>query len=337
MNTGSTAIGWVVAAVGIGLLVVPAVVGDDDGAAPAGFEGHIQGGTCAQPSDDFKVDLESEDRSYDVEPYVAVGHDGNPVTLGYYGSSGVPGFGLGAIYTDQQFSMVIEDADTSEAVACGDILRPDADEFGDAGLALVQLSPVGSSDEENAVNGVAAIERASLQRELDITPTQVRIMLSTGPVSVPAEASAGYDGYVQGGTCESPSGDVHVDLKNWDDDGPAVPPFQASSAETGNPVTLAYYGSAGAPGFGVAAAYTDQDFSLVISDESGEPAACGDLLEPDAGAFEDAGLALVQLQPAGDEGAQGFALMIRVGMQRELDVTPTAFRVLLFAPSATAE
>jgi len=29
--------------------------------------------------------------------------------------------------------------------------------------------------------------------------------------------------------------------------------------------------------------------------------------------------------------------MVRVGMQRELDVTPTVFRVLLFAPSAAAE
>src|SRR5829696_8348393 len=140
MNVGSATIGWVLAAVGIGLLVVPLVAADDDDAA-AGFSGFIQGGTCAQPSDDFKVDLESDDSSYDVEPYAAVGEDGEQVTLGYYGAPGVPGFGFGAIYTDQQFSMVIEDADTDEAVACGDILRPDADEFGEAGLALVQLLP----------------------------------------------------------------------------------------------------------------------------------------------------------------------------------------------------
>ena len=160
--------------------------------------------------------------------------------------------------------MVITDADTDDAVACGDILRPDADQFGEAGLAVVQLLPVGSSDEENAVQGVAAIERATLQRELDITPTRVRIILSTGPVSTPAEAAAGYDGYVQGGRCESPTGDVHVELKNRDDE-PDVTPFRAISAGTGDPVTVAYYGSAGAPGFGLAAAYTDQDFSLVIA------------------------------------------------------------------------
>ena len=75
MNVGSTAIGWVLAAVGMGLLVVPLVVGDDDD-AEAGFSGHIQSGTCAQPTDDFKVDLESEDSSHDVEPYVAIGDDG---------------------------------------------------------------------------------------------------------------------------------------------------------------------------------------------------------------------------------------------------------------------
>jgi hypothetical protein len=337
MNVGSPAIGWALAAVGIGLLVVPLVVSDDDDAA-AGFSGHIQSGTCAQPSGDFMVDLESEDSSYDVEPYVAVGDDGEPVTLGYYGASGVPGFGLGAIYTDQQFSMVIADAESGEDVACGDILRPDADKFGEAGLALVQLLPVGSGDEESAVQGVAALERATLQRELDITPTNVRIMLSTGPVSTPAEASDAYDGYVQGGRCESPTGDVHIDLKNRDDDDePAVTPYQAISAETGDPVTLGYYGTAGAPGFGVAAAYTDQDFSLVIEDESGEPAGCGDILEPDAGEFEDAGLALVQVQPVGEAGVQGFVVMDRVEMQRELDVTPTVFRVLLFAPSANAD
>ena len=36
----------------------------------------------------------------------------------------------------------------------------------------------------------------------------------------------------------------------------------------------------------------------------------------------------------GEAGVQGYAVMDRVGMQRELDVTPTFFRVLLFAPPA---
>ena len=127
MNVRSAPMWWGLAAVVVAaLLVVPLVVGDDDDGA-AGFDGYIQSGTCAQPSDDFTADLESEDDAYDVEPYVAVGDDGEPVTLGYYGAPGVPGFGLAAIYTDQQFSMVITDPDTDDAVACGDILRPDAD------------------------------------------------------------------------------------------------------------------------------------------------------------------------------------------------------------------
>ena len=330
MNVRSGPIWWGLAAVLIAaLLVVPLVVGDDDAGA-AGFDGYIQSGTCAQPSEAFAVDLESESSAYDVEPYVAVGQNGEPVTLGYYGAPGVPGFGLAAIYTEQQFSMVITDPDADDAVACGDILRPDADQFGEAGLAMVQLLPVGSSD----VEGVAAVERATLQRELDITPTRVRIILSTDGVSVPDEAAAGYEGYVQGGQCESPVGDLRVELESQDEHD--VTPFQAVSAGSGDPVTVASYGSPGAPGFGLAAAYTDQDFSVVIADlDSGEPVACGDILEPDADEFVEAGLALVQLLPAGDAGVQGYAVMDRLAMERELDVTPMLIRILLFAPPAT--
>ena len=72
--------------------------------------------------------------------------------------------------------------------------------------------------EETPSKGSLPSSGPPLQRELDVTPTRVRIVLSTEPVSTPAEATAGYDGYVQGGRCESPTGDVHVDLKNRDDD-----------------------------------------------------------------------------------------------------------------------
>ena len=51
--------------------------------------------------------------------------------------------------------------------------------------------------------------------------------------------------------------------------------------------------------------------------------------------FADAGLALVQLLPVGDAGVQGFALIERIALQRELDITPTRVRVLLFAPPVT--
>ena len=172
---------------------------------------------------------------------------------------------------------------------------------------------------------MAAIERTSLQRELDITPTRVRIVLSTDPISVPDEVADGYEGYVQGGTCDSPDGEIRVELESEDDHD--VLPFEALSAETGDPVTVASYGSAGAPGFGLATAYADQDFSLVIEDaESGEQVGCGDILEAYADEFEQAGLALVQILPtddAGDSGVQGYAVAQRAGMERELDVTPT--------------
>ena len=129
---------------------------------------------------------------------------------------------------------------------------------------------------------------------------------------MPDEAAAGYEGYVQSGHCESPSDELQVELKSQDDY--AVTPFKAVSADTGDPVTVASYGSPGAPGFGLAAAYTDQNFSLVIADaESGEPAACGDILEADADEFVEAGLALVQLLPTGDAGVQGYAVVDRRG------------------------
>ncbi len=65
--------------------------------------------------------------------------------------------------------------------------------------------------------------------------------------------------------------------------------------------------------------------------------ACGDILEPDDDDFADAGLALVQLLPVGDTGVQGFALIERIPLQRELDVTPTRVRILLFAPPVTTD
>jgi hypothetical protein len=244
----------------------------------------------------------------------------------------VPGFGFSAIYTDFPFSLVITAADGGDPVACGDILEPDADRFGEAGIAVVQLLPVGSSD----VQGVAVIDRATLQRELVITPTRVRIVLSSGAeVTTPGEPVDGFDGYIQGGTCESPGDRVRVQLRGRGDHD--VEPFRAAPSGSGEPVTVAYYGTAGAPGFGLAAVYTDRVFSLVVTaTDTADPVACGDILEPDNDDFADAGLALVQLSPVGDSGAQGFAVIERVTMQRELDVTPTRVRVLLFAPPVTA-
>ena len=79
---------------------------------------------------------------------------------------------------------------------------------------MVQLLPVGSSD----VEGVATLERATLQRELDITPTRVRIILIHGRRQRAGRSGQpGTRGIVQSGQCESPLDDVRVELESEDD------------------------------------------------------------------------------------------------------------------------
>jgi hypothetical protein len=326
MSRSGTRRWWAVGAALPALVVVPLVV---DAQEADGFDAYIQSGTCAAPTDDLRVKLEG-DGDHDVEPYVAKGGADDTVVLGYYGSSEVPGFGFAAIYTDQDFSLVVTDTDSGDPVACGDLLEPDADRFAEAGTAVVQLLPV----DDSGVQGVAVIQRTQLERELVVTPTRVRIMLSTGvEVTTPAQTVGGYDAYIQSGTCEAPTDTLRVQLKGRADQD--VTPFLAKPDGSGEPVTVAYYGAPGAPGFGFASAYTDPSFSLVISDEAGDPVGCGDILEPDDGDFADAGLALVQILPIGAAGVQGYALIERIGLQRELDVTPTRVRILLFAPPIT--
>ena len=305
------------------LIVVPSVVG---AANAAGFDAYIQSGTCAAPTDDLRVALKS-DGPHDVAPYVAKGANGEPVTLGYYGAPEARGFGVAAVYTDRPFSMVIADTDTGDAVACGDILRPDTDRYRDAGVAVIQLVPVASG----TVHGIATLEQARMQRESDVTPARARIVLSTEAGGATAPAVEGYDGYIQSGQCSSPTTDIHVKLKSKGDHD--VKPFVAQTKTAGEPVTVAYYGAPTATGFGFAATYTSQEFSLVISDtNSGSPMACGAILEPDADKYTEAGIALVQLSPVDSSGVQGFALVDRAPLQRESDVTPTLVRILLFAP-----
>ena len=118
---------------------------------------------------------------------------------------------------------------------------------------MVQLLPVGDS----TVQGIAVIQRTQLERELDVTPTRVRILLSTGTeVAAPDEVAAGFDGYIQGGTCDSPTNRLRVQLKARGDHD--VRPYLATPDGSGEPETVAYYGAPLAPGFGLAAVHTDQ-------------------------------------------------------------------------------
>ncbi|GGN13020.1 hypothetical protein GCM10010109_23830 [Actinoplanes campanulatus] len=285
----------------------------------AGYDGYVRDGSCAEPGQDLHVDL-AGGGSHDIEPYRA-GHN----VLGYYGAPQVPGFGIGAIYTGQRFSLVLTEG--GRDVACGDLLQPEEDRFGRAGLAVAQLLPVG----DGGVQGVAVLERTRLQRELDIVPTRARILVSTGAVTPPAQPENGYNAHIKGGTCQAPSGPIRLNLPGegtFD-----VTPYRAETGP-GRSATLAYVGSPPVPGFALATAYTGQDFSLTISDPTGETTACGDILRPDSDAFVEAGRALVLLTPTGSAGTPGYAVIQRVGMQRELDVTPTRVSIILFAAPA---
>jgi hypothetical protein len=307
-------------------LLLPAVVS----AQEEGFDGYVQSGTCAAPTTHLRVQLQGRG-AHDVEPYLAQqAGGGGTVVLGYYGAPEVPGFGVSAIYGGQAFSLVVTGADTGTPVACGDILQPTTDRFGEAGVAVVQLLPVA----ESTVQGVAVFRRTQLERELDVTPTTVSVLLSEGTeVSAGTQAAGGYNGYIQGGSCASPTNRLRVQLQSRG--AVDVSPYLAQASGSGQAVTVAYYGAPLVPGFGLAAVYTDQPFSLAVTGAGGTSVvACGDLLKPDSEDFTRAGLALVQLQPVGDEGAQGYAVIDRLPMQRELDVTPTRVRMVIFAPPA---
>ena len=99
-------------------------------------------------------------------------------------------------------------------------------------------------------------------------------------------------------------------------------------------MVIAYYGASGLPGRPLAAAYTDEGFSVVVTDgEGGDPVACGDILEPES-TFYRSGDGDGQLEAVADSGPHGFAVVERVKLERELDVTPTRVRILIFAPPA---
>jgi hypothetical protein len=305
-----------------GLLTVPLAGLAQDA---EGFDGYVTSGSCAEPTDAVRVQLDGGE-GRDVVPYEAVGAQGDNLLLGYYGAPQLPGFGVGAIYTDQDFSLVVTDGG-GRPVACGDLLVPQREEFTEVGTAVVQLAPVG----ESTVQGVAVVTRARLERERDVIPTHVRIVLDAEAGEAAGELAESYEGYVQGGRCgDADDLGVRVQLRTLDD-AADVRPFPAR-LPSGEEVVPAYYGAPLAPGFGLAAAYSNVAFSLVITDEADAPVACGDVLRPTEQRYTEAGLALVRLEPAGDEGPRGFALVERLGMERELDVTPTRVRVLLFTP-----
>ncbi len=155
-------------------------------AAP-GFNGYIQSGTCAAPTEDVWVELDFPRSDFAVEPYLAkVDGEDATVTLAYFGAPLAPGFGYSTLFTDQEvFSLVMTDPESGEPVACGDILEPDDENFAQIGIALIRLEPVGAT----GLQGYAIIERTETSRELVIIPTRVRILLTAGPTEIAAPAA----------------------------------------------------------------------------------------------------------------------------------------------------
>jgi hypothetical protein len=166
--------------------------------------------------------------------------------------------------------------------------------------------------------------------------TVMLLMAAVAMVVLPVtaqDAAPGFDGYIQSGTCAAPTSDLRVDLKSEDDYD--VVPYLAKADGADETITLAYYGAPSAPGFGFATIFTDERFSLVIVDPaSGDPVACGDLLEPDNDDFAEIGLALVRLEPVAGSSVRGFATVERQPLEREVDVITTRVRILLMTDVA---
>jgi hypothetical protein len=189
----------------------------------------------------------------------------------------------------------------------------------------------------DTLRGVQVMKvQVSKRRSIMIFLVAVLVTLALTNTAVAQEA-AGFDGYIQSGTCAAPETEdpVRIDLEDGRQDY-AVEPYLAKIEGSDGTVTIAYYGAPLAPGFSVATIYTDQAvFSLVITDPAtGEPVACGDILEPDDDIYVEIGMALVQLLPVGDSGVQGYAVIERTPTERELDIISTQVRILLSTESA---
>jgi hypothetical protein len=140
---------------------------------------------------------------------------------------------------------------------------------------------------------------------------------------------------VQARACDEPTEGVQVELKARGDHD--VRPYKAQVEGSDEPVTIAYYGAPRVPGFNLSTAHSDREFALVITDtETGAPVACGEILQPDDDDFTESGLSVVRLEPAGNAGVPGFAVIQRIERERELDITPTRARIILFAPPPDA-
>lgn len=150
-----------------------------------------------------------------------------------------------------------------------------------------------------------------------------------------AQEAAGFDGFIQSGTCDAPTDDLLITLESEEDFD--IAPYLAKAGDADSTITLAYYGAPEAPGFGYAAIFTDVDFSLVITaGGADDPVACGNLYEPDDDNFSEAGLAVVRLHQVSNSGIEGVAIVERSVVQRETDVITTRVRIMLLTDLTVA-
>ncbi|MCC6705862.1 MAG: hypothetical protein IT334_13370 [Thermomicrobiales bacterium] len=140
------------------------------------FNGYVQSGTCAGPTDEIRLKISTGANDYSFNPYTvrdATGPDGI-----YFGARTVPGFSQLTLLGESAYSMVITDRAGAQ-VACGDIHLPDQDEYIDQGLILISLEPIDGS----GVNGVAIMRSPVGAVAESLTTVEVILVTTSGAAS----------------------------------------------------------------------------------------------------------------------------------------------------------
>jgi hypothetical protein len=164
-----------------------------------------------------------------------------------------------------------------------------------------------------------------------------------------ASAPAGFNMFIQSGSCADPTDDIRI-TPSQEGDAFAIYPYSALAevdpgADADEGEVILFYGSRSLPGFGIVTLFGDLTYFIAITDESSETVACGDIRQPAEGGFVNAGTILTQLAPVGPNGVNGVAVFERG--QTALDAQqqePPRVRVILLVgvgesdlPSATPE
>ncbi len=332
MNARSAPMWWGVAAVVVAALVVmPLAVGDDDDGA-AGFDGYIQSGTCAAPSDELTIDLEGAEDAPDVEPYVAVGADGKQVTLGQYGATEAPRLQC----RGDLFQPAVLDGDhgsrqrqpSRAATSCSPMPTSSGRPAWQS-CSSCQSGRAASKGSRPSSGPASSGSWTSLRPELgSSSPPRTSPCRRKRPPATRATCRAGRARRRR--TTSGPSRTARTTTTcRPSRPGPPRRPTPSRSPTTDRPASPASAWVPPTPSRASRWSSLDPD----RTSQSRAATSC----EPDDDKFTEAGLALVQLMPTGgDAGVQGYAVIDRVTMQRELDVTPTLIRIVLFAAPATA-